>query len=244
MHDKKRQQILAKIRALYAKASDSAATPEEAEAFMEKVNELLLRYNIEEYEVNGGFVDSTDLSGEECEITVDLTHFRQMAHFVAKYYFCVLCVSSLTEVGRVTPHHMYIFIGKPHNRVVAKEMFAYLMQTCRRCALAIGAPRPERNEFMKGMSMRLSFRLFELIRAREKRPSANGRDLVVINTEVAQAQAFADAISNNTLPARRLNPNLKPAAFHGWRAGADVSLNPQVAAYAPPSLKDGDDEST
>jgi hypothetical protein len=59
----KREDLLRKVRALLMKANDRAVTPEEADAFRNKADELMAEYAIEEFELHHADADVKPLLG-------------------------------------------------------------------------------------------------------------------------------------------------------------------------------------
>ena len=221
-----RLKIIDKIRAMYAKGRDAASTKDEAEAFMTKAHEMLVKYNIEEYEL-GIATDITSVNGLLCKVSTDLLHIRRLAQFTADYYFCALAWGKTELEGRGTKQPYYVFVGKPHNRVVAKEMFEYLLRSCRRRAVIECKTPKERNAFVKGMVLQISKRLYDLITDRDRPSKSTGKELVLLTRDIEQAQAFIEKkFELNALIAAV--PSISEENRQGWEAGKDVALNAQI----------------
>jgi hypothetical protein len=167
--------MLKRIRALLAMSRDTGSENEAAIAAA-KVQELLLQYNLSIDDVEKR--DSTGKVIEEDLMTSSSNPWRRdLALAVARLYFCDYWWQ---HVRFPAPHRKrpYVrgdrhnFVGLPHNVVVAKEMFVYLVDTVERLAKEArrnvvknkieidGKPNEYEHAFRHGCAMRIKNRIW------------------------------------------------------------------------------------
>jgi len=212
--------VVAKIRALLAKASDASVTEAEASAYAAKAAELLAKHNLEMVDVADAPVDP--ISHETWKQRYSNPWRRKLGAAIARLYFCELVWF------RDGSHKL---AGRPHNVAVAREMTTYLYATIERLAktYARGRARSVLASYERGMAGRLINRIYDQIETMKSASPASatsGGLPALYDSERAAVDAYLGKI-------KIINHKFKMHDEHalaGWNEGDRVSLSPQVAA--------------
>jgi hypothetical protein len=221
--------IIEKINKLLAMANDASTTEAEANLFMSKVQALLAAHNLSEADLKVEEVSPIDVTPSA--VTVDTSWFAGLASLVGKTYFCKIYRKKTHVIGRTSLQTYYVFVGKEHNRLIAKSMFEYLMKTIKRLAKKCQTPK-DNFEFQKGAAVRLGYRLSEEIKKMNANTFGEGGGLPALyNNELALVDEFLSGTKMKK--GNKTTLNTSNSAFSaGYTAGGDVSLNKQVGASA------------
>jgi hypothetical protein len=228
--------LIDKIRKLRAKADDPSTTEAEASLFAAKVAELLAQHGLSESHLE---VDDPDKSAVVSEVWFGdyLTEAwrRAICNSAARLYFCVGYSQDVGGVGKKKRNH--VFVGKPHNVAVARDMSDYLIQTTLRLGRTYrqaGRTRTEHINFMKGCGVRLAERLNELYKAQtasapQRATNGNPSNLPALYAD--EATLVAEYLKAHT-KLRDMRGHIQVytnGAAAGRAAGNTVSLSAQVA---------------
>ena len=223
---KSRDDILARIRALRAKASDSAASEAEAQAAAAAAAKLLMRYDLDEAELN------------ETPEDVTLTPAFDV-HPVQK--FTSRAISRLTETRCWFDNKRLRFAGLPHDVEMAMYLTEMLRGAAERGWMQAYMDQPLRagkrldmatfrEGFYAGFSERLSERMNELAEERAKaRPT--GTDIVLSKHGLIAAQLEKEGIRLKQVNLGSLHGSQSGRAA-GHSAGDRVGLGRPIAADA------------
>ncbi len=168
---KNRDDLIRKIRALRAKASDASVTEVEAAAFAAKVQELLAAHGLAVSDLGAERTEEETVAGQRHEFSGSPAR-QIMLRAVCAYYMC-------TAVGPARKGDPWTLVGRPTNVMVALEMFDYLLSTVIRLSNAYGRENPGSNkiDWRRGCMTRLAERLRELRKseqAKSQERCANG----------------------------------------------------------------------
>lgn len=224
------EKLIAKIRALMAKANDKSGTEAEAALFAAKVQELLVANNLSmEHlrEENTDSVGDTELPAARWQSPAR----RKLLRAVCGYYMC-------NAIAPYDKDDTWSIIGRPANAIVAVEMTDYLITTVVRLSnqhkRATGG---NAIDFRRGAMLRLAVRLIEMTLAAQKQKptyAANGNPSnlpALFSTEIALIDKFAkDKYNPQSETARRMK--LGADAVAGMLAAEDIGLNTQVRTGA------------
>jgi hypothetical protein len=225
------ENVSEKMRKLFAKANDSSVTEEEALSYMNKVQELLAKHNL----------DMSSLEEKEEDIKMDKTiletpygHIkwrRDLMCAVAKLFFCkgyILQGTALNSKGKVKDTNKFVFAGHEHNRQIAISMFEYLCKSVVRLSRDFSSDTNTRYHFEQGCGYRLTIRVYNKI-DETNQPYQNGEKNnlpALYSTELSLVDDFLSDNKFKTMQNRRLNANNITMA--GYRAADGISLNNQV----------------
>jgi hypothetical protein len=202
--------IKGKIRKLLALSKSD--NENEAAAALEKANELIGKYEL----------DETDLRFQSVNVKSGKTHIP-WKNAVSWLYGChTYLKSSLGET---------IFTGEELDAFLAGEMYSYLIKTIERCAkksIRKNARRKFRSSFKYGMASRLYDRIEELGGACSWSPRRN-----IKIEEAGELVKKSHVIETATLKTDNFNRSaLTKGAAHGGR----VSLSRQTGFIPTPQL--------
>jgi len=160
-----------KIRALMAKANDPSVGEHEASAFMNKVQELLVKNGLSMSDVKEADVERGDVEKHKYPASLWKSPSRRaLLRTVCKFYMC-------EAIGPGRGGYSWTIIGRKHNVDVAVSMTEYLVQTTVRLSNEWGRRNIGANviDFRKGCMNRLAERLIEKMDASAKeKPVWNG----------------------------------------------------------------------
>jgi len=210
--------ILEKVRVLLRLASDEAATEHEASLAMERLQAMLLRYNLDMADAE------CEEGAEPCPVLNEMFDVgavqwkRFLLSAIARHNFC------RTVISNGQSH----ILGRKHNVEAVKEMASWLTGQLEILASTqagvqefLGRPVNSawKGSFLLGAINRIGERLQEL----ELGQDANTRALVVNLTEETNTfmhQEYPDLRRGRTV-------NVQPEAYHaGVNAGNIVSVLP------------------
>lgn len=238
--------ILKRIRALLG-MSRGNANENEAALFAQKAQEMLTAYNLDlsdvEKSASGGVIEDGDLMTSSSN-----PWRRSLATAISRLYFCDYYwghVRFMTETRkrgyrRGDKHH---FIGLPHNVVVAKEMFVYLVDTIERLAKESRRAKRERsayeNAFRFGCSKRIEARIWERYDEATNPPKALiGKSNLpalyqglAVEVQSFMAKNHTDLITTDKYAGKLASME---GVIDGNKAGERVSLDTQVGAPSAP----------
>lgn len=215
--------ILKKIEKLHAKAQ-RASTEAEANAFADKVQELLERYNLSMRDIEKSS-PSEVVSEDYLEASTWPAWKKILAADIAKLYFCqMVVVDKIKRIdGKIKKRVKLTFYGKKHNTFVAKKMANYFFGSVQKMANdTYKAPRERRN-FAHGCGLRLTCRIQEKIEKREKQSCSDKNALVVFNHEMVLIDSHLEDIGTNKRRLRLSINNL--IALEGYEAGNKITIN-------------------
>lgn len=240
--------MLKRIRSLLA-MSRGNANEHEAAVAASKVQELLLQFNlsvddVEKRDASGKVIEDGDL------LTSSSNPWRRdLALAIAHLYFCDYYWQHVRWKApqRKRPYirgDKHNFIGLPHNVVVVKEMFVYLVDTIERLASEArkdivkrkvqidGTPSSYEHAFRHGCAKRITLRIWERF---YEQTTPKGL-LVKSNVPALYTKLSAevtDYMSKNhkelkVIPNRGKHSSLA-GVIDGNKAGDRVSLDTQIA---------------
>jgi len=224
-----------KIKKLFAKAKDSSVSEAEAEMFMKKVQELLTEHNLSEAIL--GEVSQEPINTELYTIKYNGSWFHSLALIISRYYFADLYRTKQYDKSKVyvttngfkyREIPMYAFVGKKHHRMVAINMFDYVVKAFERLAKERGMEGQNKTDFFKGACVRMTHRICLEIEARKAPSVSNPSNLPAIID--AERKAIEDYLSNIELKkANKTQMKGNRSAFEaGINAANTVSLTTQV----------------
>lgn len=221
------KEIIEKIKKLLEINRANRATEAEEMNAYSKANDLMEKYQIEEFQLKRGFkskcVRQSDVLNDKSEA------FTQLRASIAEF-FGVLCLSTTIE---------YSYYGQPDQVELALTMTkralsslslgytAYLCTEEYRQNRRRASRRDVRLSFRDGFCEILGFRLQKLIFERQKRTkAATGTDLVVLNEQNLD-NAFKDDFGYIPLKGRRRQRRLPDRA--AFEAGAKEGQQFRIA---------------
>lgn len=220
---KKRDSLIAKVRALLAKTVENGATEQEALLAAAKAAELMALYDLEMDEVQ-----AREEGVAQEEFDIHPTFFRHMTRIS-------MAIADLCDVRtwKNTSSSRRVFFGLPHDVEVAR----YLAEICERAMRTdvdrasqewVLFPRKRHklsDSFLSGMTQRLCERIEELAWARHR---ATGTALVPLKDAIIE-QAMKDkgiGLKDARIGWRDVDPRAFAA---GIAAGSRVQLRPGVS---------------
>lgn len=148
------ESILARVRALMARARDAGSSEAEAATCAQRARRLMDEHGISMLEAEGGRPESVDKHDYRAKYTDPWR--KDLANQTAKYFGCQMVVGG----GLLT------FVGRESSRVVAVEMYEYLEQTTLRLAREwrreVGGTRGDQLNFERGCGTRIAKRLQDM----------------------------------------------------------------------------------
>jgi hypothetical protein len=237
--------MLKRIRSLLA-MSRGNANENEAAVAAQKVQELLTQYNlslsdVEQRDEAGKIIEDGDLmTGSSNPWRRDLALACARLYLCDYYWHHVRFETSTRKCGYVRGDR-HNFIGLPHNVVVAKEMFVYLVDTVERLAKesrkAKNQTHPYEHAFRHGCAMRLVGRLWERYYAQSEPPAG-----LLVKSNVPALYKGMDArigeymAKNHSDLAVRTNRGKHSSwagVMDGNKAGDTIGLDDQVGVTKP-----------
>jgi hypothetical protein len=219
------------IRKLHAKAIDPNISENEAEIFMQKVQELLIENNLSDDVLNSENQEDVPVNREEYPMTVKTSWFGILAKATATLYFSdVIWKTKHTAKGfTIKKDHFLSFVGREHNRKVAIGMFDYFMKTMKRLSREKYDNPAQRNDYIKGFSIRLASRILTEIRKAKDTsvPSSNLGNLPALyNSEAKTVALYMENL--HVKKANKTSIKATNEAMQGYRDAENVSLNNQI----------------
>ncbi len=240
--------IMERVRKMLALAN-STSFPEEAATALRMVEKLLAKHNLSmaEVKVHTDKQDNGNTSGGGKVGETDFVNRNGRPWMRRMYYHCAhLYGCEYLYQRRWGGKTAQIFIGKPHNIAVAKEMGDYLIKSIRRLSRAAKRQQldefgfvPEKfvTSFSVGAASEVGHRISKLIKERkgasEAEPAKGKADestalAVVMTNELQQARDFMDKnIATVKKNSRQTSVN-HSAYSQGIAAGKGIGLNTQI----------------
>lgn len=231
--------LIDKIRALKAKA-EKTDNEHEAAAFAAKVQELLTKHNLH--------ISDVEIDDEEQEdmerVTYDPRYTdpwrRVLCGATARLYMCDIYMDYMWDDKKQKTKTVVVFVGRPHNIVVAQEMFEYLVATTLRLAREYGrGDRKAQLGFERGCGLRLADRM-EALRAEQTRGTpkrdvaGNPGNLPALYMD--EAEQIAKIFEGLGLKTKSNRTKLNGHSAAGAEAAEGVSLNTQVGGRSATRL--------
>lgn len=231
------EKVIDKIRKLmnHAESAAKIGSVEEAQAFNDKVQALLIEHELEMSQIPLEMRDAREETiDRECFIPAEKGWsgprkqywLDTLAQAVARAHFCSLLVSR--SDNRVW------FVGKPANRAVCIFMYEYLIRTARNLNFleytkakrqAVKDGEPERikgfiTAFYEAFANRIQTRYVDMRRAAD----ANTSTALVLRSTEAQLQKYMSQFKGHSRPPQPKGSNA--AGYEaGDRVGREVNLN-------------------
>lgn len=191
-----RQKIIARIRALRAKAADSAASEAEAQAAAAAAARLLMQHDLDETELHERSPEAADYARAEPRGG----RIHPVQRFTAK------AISELTETKAFLQDGAVVFCGLPADREMAVYLSEMLRGAAERGAMSAFMDQPLRGTsgrmefpafqrgFFEGFCIRVCERLRELS-AERTRHRPTGTSLVVTKRALIERKLREDGLS-------------------------------------------------
>lgn len=237
-----------KIAALMAKAN-STTNEHEAEAFLAKVNELLVKHQLEEWDVNdiaaSKAADPTDMEVlfEYHGATPSMNdHHTIMA--LARLYGCRVVTShgrKINSRGKSVPSTKINVIGPISARETTKLMYPFVMKQCAEAGrrLSTEGYGPASKMQLRVVNA-LTLRIYAMVRAAEREAELAKR---AEQTSVAQSRALIIVNEIDALVERKF-PDLRTTKARSitttsaaTQEAAKVSLNRQVTGSGTKAIR-------
>lgn len=228
------QAIKDRIQKLFAVANDHAATEDEAATAMRLAMQLMLKYGIDESEVNrkaGNTAKRKATTGNEVE--ADARYERVVAQAAAHLYGCRTVIYS--GLGKAS------FIGREENRGAAEMTFRFLLdqvEALYKVALPKGLTKAARAEFRRTFKEACALRVHRRAEAMVEEMETNNAAavkatgstaLVVVAHRKELEQEVAEFMeAQNYRTSRRTTFRGGSGTAAGRAAGDKVNLHRQV----------------
>lgn len=232
--------MLKRIRSLLA-MSRGTANENEAAVAAQKVQELLLQFNLSIEDVEKR--DSTGKIVEDGELMTSSSQpwRRKLALACARLYLCDYfwnhekfeTDARKTGYIRLDRHN---FIGLPHNVVVAKEMFVYMVDTIERLAKEARKTKRERSPyehaFRHGCATRLTNRIWDRYDSNAAPPAG-----LLVKSNVPALYKGMDAHISDYMEKNHTDLEVRPnrgkhsswrGVIDGNKAGDTIGLDDQI----------------
>lgn len=226
--------IIARIRALLAKARDPAASEAEAASAAAAVERLLARYALSMKDI-----ERPSIGEHKTGIRYLEPWARNIAVQTARLYGCEPLVTEerVSSISRKTGEPKTVYyrsisvFGRAVSAEVAVSMISYLIATTVRMSRDYSSERREQLQFQRGAGERLAHRVWEMLMDQNRKAETqdgrgDGTSLVVMEQNEAR-----DFLRENvkTTKTRATSSNTRSHAAHaGWNAAGSVSLSGQV----------------
>lgn len=220
--------ILDKIRKLKAKAENTDFEGE-GQVFMEKVQELMLKHNLDlaAIETSGeGSVKGDVQQGGGLETNRRSEWEGRLLSTISYYNLC----KAYAITSRETKTKTWYVVGRPHNVEFVQELHEFVVEQLKRaCKLALheargteGVRNPNsfRRSFFEGAELAVGARLAEQQRARMRHAGPTSQELV--RSETADIEKFLDALFGGNMK------TMRPRGSRNWagrNAGATAGRN-------------------
>lgn len=243
--------LIEKLRKLRAKALDASLSEEESALYAAKVAELLAAHGLEM-----SVLEEKDRQDHVVHEMAEMMYAdpwrRSLLVATCELYFCFSFGDSWYDEKSGKVRRGRTIVGRPHNIVTAREMYAYLEQTTLRLARDYvqnhDGPFTEYDEyeddepreitaraaqigFERGCGERLASRLrtmkWDMMERKPKDQAVSGLPMLY-KTELELSEQYArDKFSLKN--ARRSGSSINSHGRAGARAADGVGLSPQVA---------------
>lgn len=233
------EKVIAKIRKMLEMAARSTNNENEAANAATKAQELLIEYNLSREQVLAEDDEEAEAVAWDSETVTPNWQGQWPAalnNAIAAAYFC----GCMRHKKRLETIH--IFVGKPHDILVAKLMSAYLFSTVHKLALQHIREHgitnaAEKNRYRRAFNIACAFRLIDRLEARTAQAQAGQLALpgaakvpALYNAAAAAAQQFMEGKTKAVAVIQK--PGHVGAVLDGLKAGDEIGLDPQVAGRA------------
>ncbi len=198
--------IIDKIRALRAKAEDSASTEAEAEAFATKVHQLMEKHYITEEQLN---IKKADHIRHQFKMKYACGWRRQLASAVGR--FIGVAFSWLPNSEHA------IYTGRPMLVEAAEEMYHHLERQCVLIPRSIHFTQKEQRRASKGVALGLCERLYKIMDSLPK-------SKFPVVQEFKEAKKAQGDIKTTTLD----DTIDSPEAYAGYKSADRVEIQKQT----------------
>lgn len=223
-----KEDIISRIQKLQAKASNSATTEAEAQAFAEKVQELLAQHNLDLSSITEDVVDEKPNLVEEELYGKPYAHpwKHYVARGAAKLYFCqVYDRIDPPPPGKWNSTKTLCFVGKSHNRKVTIYMYEYLIRTIEFLAKAHSPHRDEQFAFARACGLTVSNRLIEKKEELSRFDPVTDSSVPVLYK--SEENQVSDFMNRYTVINKKNKFNMNDdSARAGIKAGQTINLTP------------------
>lgn len=224
-----REDAIARVKALRAKASDAAATESEASAAAMMAAKLLSKYDIDESElVDVKNTGATEGAANNTKVLPEVLHW------------CWHGIQQLTETKcYIWKKSQMRFIGTPYDVEMALYLSEMLVGASKRMWIEYATDKhlpfskmmAMRNGFMHGFGERINQRLLELAKERQNERAAkvsHSHELVVVKSDLIKEWQEQNGL--RLVKGRVHNPGRTDLNSHlsGFAAGDRVNLNRPV----------------
>lgn len=238
------QATLQRIRKLLA-MSRGNANENEAAVAAQKAQQLLTEYNlsladVEKTDAHGKIIEDNDLMTSSSNPWRRKLALACARLYLCDYYWCHVRYETNTRKCGYVRADRHNFIGLPHNVVVAKEMFVYLVDTVERLAKEARKAGKKKSAyehaFRYGCAMRLARRLWDRYEQQTAPPAG-----LLIKSNVPALYKGMDARIGEYMEKNHTDLQVKPdrgkhssweGVMDGNKAGEKVGLDDQVGTGA------------
>lgn len=223
MGDDKKKSILDKIKKLLRMSDESGnASEQERETALRHANSIMSKHNltmddVEESEVNRGYD----------EFGTSMPWKASVAQAMAKLYGC--------KVYRSPSIKKIVIVGAEHNRVVAKSMYVYCINSIHREVEGLeDKSRSAVNSFKKGAGSGLNIQVNRIIKEREEgqQEDISVGQAMVLKSYYEREAGMNDAYIKDDMGVKLTTTKQKVSDYKayvsGQNFGKNVSLNSQV----------------
>jgi hypothetical protein len=219
--------LFQRIRALRAKAEHANTSEAESMIFMAKVTELMQEHGLAEAQLS--VEEQEGVNHEEVEANWSASPARKAMLFA-------VCALYMVRALHYAGTKRWVFVGRPANVIMAKEMAEYLLKTTVRLSNQYKKQTGGNNiDFRRGCFARLTERLFELKRNQTSgeatyTKTGNPSNLPALYAnEVNLLEEYMRKAFPHTKTMRRSAIRYGADGMAGRTAGDGISLNQQVA---------------
>jgi hypothetical protein len=216
--------ILDKIRALKAKA-ESTTSEAEAMAFLAKVNEMLIKYDIDASKLE--IEEQSEITMIRWTVKYDDPWRREIYVALCRLYHCTPVRHAHWDENYIYRIIDYTVTGREHNCFLVEEMFEYLINTVIRLSRNYSKLRREQLAFQRGCGSSISSKILGMVDDNQAHIKGTGLPIVLQKDKAAIDEFIKKEFRNirNTTIKRNVGGVHGEA---GWQAGKDVNLNTQI----------------
>lgn len=220
-----KEDIIARINALLAKSKDKGATEEEALACANLASKLMLKHQIEEFQL-GKEPDEVIVITHPSKITNRWRRFVAVA--AATLYQCKILINRNPRTGR----DEFLIIGRPENARVCESMITYFFEAVRRISRksTAGKTNKEFLSFERGCGEGLAYRLSRLHEERMKSAAETteiGMALVVVSGK--EIDKFINSKLGGSVPFKSGKGSEKDGSFYnGFSKSKEIGIDEQI----------------
>lgn len=227
----RKQEIIEKIRACFARAGCKGASQAEAETSIVMAKRLMANYNLSQAEIEIGGEDSENPDTSNIVEEGGLDHYKILEQYeitlthVCEHLFNVqpLIKNGWNKLTGKTGKYM-VFIGKELDVALAKEVYSILRADVNALAKTLGVEvsKSDKYQYRLGVVYTLCERAKEMAKGLSKEEESKCTALVLVKN--AAVQKFMDQTYPN-LKTRNSRINMSGAFLEGRKDGKKVSMN-------------------